>query len=161
MLDRLDFWITLFTLAAAIYFLGWKDIVEPRVRPIVRWIQQRRRATPLLADEPEPRRSDAIPLLNATEPQMNGSVNPAELALNAAEVQALQRMIAHNKTAAKPSKSSTIQAGFGVSRGGSPTYVRASLIYDALFGPVAPAVRYRERTPEQEAAREALGMNKA
>ncbi len=110
------------------------------------------------ATEPEPARSDDIPLPNGAEPQMNGSANAAELYLNAAEVIALHRMIEHNKTAAKPSKSSTIQAGFGISRGGSQAYQRASLIYDALFGTPAPAVRYRERTPEQEAARAALGL---
>lgn len=43
MLDRLDFWITLFVLGAAVYYLGWKDFLEPRVMPVMRWIMQRRR----------------------------------------------------------------------------------------------------------------------
>lgn len=110
-------------------------------------------------DEPEPLGSIQFPLLNGAEPQTNRSVNPSELQLNAAEVAALQRMIDHNKTAAKPSKSSTIQAGFGVSRGGSAAYQRASVIYDALFGPPAPAVQYRQRTPEQEELRKQLKLN--
>lgn len=109
--------------------------------------------------EPEPLGSDAFSLLNGKEPETNGSANPAELFLNAAEVVALQRMIEHNKTAAKPSKSSTIQAGFGVSRGGSTAYQRASLIYDTLFGAPAPAVRYREQTPEQKELRKQLNLN--
>lgn len=111
-------------------------------------------------DEPEPLRSDEIPLPAAVEPPENRSVNLPELALNAIEVAAVQRMIAHNKTAAKPSKSSTIHAGFGVSRGGSAAYTRASLIYDTLFGPPNPAVVYRERTPEQELLRKELGLRK-
>ena len=109
-------------------------------------------------DEPEPLSSIEIPLLNGAEPRTNGSTNPAELALNAAEVAALHRMIEHNKTAAKPSKSSTIQAGFGVSRGGSEAYKRASLIYDTLFGAPAPVVKYRELSPEQEAVRQQLRL---
>jgi hypothetical protein len=111
-------------------------------------------------DEPEPLSSSDFPLPAAEEPQTNRSLNLSELALNADEVAALQRMIDHNKTAAKPSKSSTIQAGFGVSRGGSTTYQRASMIYDALFGAPAPAVRYRQRTPEQDALRQQLGISK-
>jgi hypothetical protein len=109
-------------------------------------------------DEPEPLGSNEFPLLNGLEPQTNRSENPAELYLNAAEVAALYRMIEHNKTAAKPSKSSTIQAGFGVSRGGSSAYTRASLIYDTLFGAPALAVKYRQRTPEQEALRKQLNL---
>ncbi len=92
------------------------------------------------AAEPEPPRSSDIPHMNHVEPLVRGSLNPAELRLNAEEVAAVARMIEHNKTAAKPSKSSTIQAGFGVSRGGSQLYQRASAIYDALFGAPAPAI---------------------
>jgi hypothetical protein len=90
--------------------------------------------------EPEPRRSSDIPHMNHVEPSVRGSLNPAELRLNADEVAAIARMIEHNKTAIKPSKSSTIAAGFGASRGGSQLYQRASAIYDALFGAPAPAV---------------------
>jgi len=109
--------------------------------------------------EPAPPRSYEFPLLNDEEPRTNGSENLDTLVLNAAEVEAVNRMIKHNATAAKPSKSSTIQAGFSVSRGGSAAYIRASLIYDALFGTPQPAVRYRERTPEQEALRKQLNLN--
>jgi hypothetical protein len=91
-------------------------------------------------DEPEPPRSIDIPHMNHVEPSVRGSLNQAELRLNADEVAAVARMIEHNKTAVKPSKSSTIQAGFGVSRGGSQLYVRASAIYDAFFGAPTPAV---------------------
>jgi len=109
-------------------------------------------------EEPDEPRSSEFPLLNGVEPQLERSVNPPELALNAAEMAAIQRMIVHNKTAAKPSKSSTIHAGFGVSRGGSAAYIRASLIYDTLFVPPAPTVRYVQRTPEQDALRDQLGI---
>lgn len=111
--------------------------------------------------EPERSRSNEIPLLNHEEPEFpvrEPNANAANLHLNADEVVALHRMIEHNKTAAKPSKTSTIQAGFGVSRGGGDKYQRASLIYDALFGPPQPAVKYRERTPEQERLREQLHL---
>jgi hypothetical protein len=113
-------------------------------RPVMRTIVR-------TVSEPEPRRSVEIPLLNGQEPHANGSKNPLELALNAEEVIAVARMIEHNRTAAKPSKTSTVQAGFGVSRGESPRYKRASLIYDTLFGPPAPAVTYRELTPDHKA----------
>lgn len=118
------------------------------------------RTRPIYASEPEPLSSDQFPLPNDAEPYANGSGTAPELYLNEAEVAALQRMIRHNATAAKPSKSSTIQAGFGVSRGGSSAYTRASLIYDALFGAPAPAVKYRQRTPEQEALRQQLRLEK-
>jgi len=127
---------------------------QPRVMS-----RETRQTTHILDAEPEPLSSDAFSLLIDEEPQANGSGTSVELQLNAAEVAALQRMIGHNKTAAKPSKSSTIHAGFGVSRGGSPAYQRASLIYDALFGSPAPAVKYRERTPEQDALRNHLKLN--
>lgn len=100
--------------------------------------------------EPEPPRSDQIPHMNHVEPRSSGSENPPELALSASEIASIGRMIEHNKTAARPSKSSTIQAGFGVSRGGGQTYQRASAIYDALFGVPAPAVQYRQ--PDGSAA---------
>ena len=92
----------------------------------------------------------SFPLLNGVEPQSEPFVNRAELHLNADEIAAVARMVDHNRTAAKPSKSSTIGAGFGVSRGGSQAYQRASAIYDALFGPPAPAVQYRELTPDRQ-----------
>jgi hypothetical protein len=143
----------------------WADGIErQRVRYEARAPRYGLRDTsdfdPLGDDEPEPLSSSTFPLLNGAEPQANGSMNPAELQLNASEIAGLQRMIEHNKTAAKPSKSSTIQAGFGVSRGGSAAYARASMIYDTFFGPPAPAVKYRAITPEQEAVRKSLGLSK-
>lgn len=93
--------------------------------------------------EPAPHHSIAIPHMNHVEPDPNRSLNPVELQLNADEVAAVARMIEHKMTAIKPTKSNTIQAGFGVSRGGSQAYLRASAIYDALFGTPAPAVQYR------------------
>jgi hypothetical protein len=94
--------------------------------------------------EPEPLGSPVLPHMNAVEPRSSGSSEPFVLALNADEMAAVARIIEHNKTAARPSKSSAIQAGFGVSRGGSQTYRRASAIYDALFGAPPPAVQYRQ-----------------
>jgi len=99
--------------------------------------RKRRRDVP----EPEPARS---PQVNRAEPERTPGSGSAELALNADELAAAQRMIKHNATARSPSKSSTIAAGFGVSRGGSATYQRASVIYDALFGQPEPAVQYSD-----------------
>lgn len=127
--------------------------MAPRARPRLRLrlmsrpIKRTMPRTRVLAHEP---RSFEIPLLNGAEPSLNGSENPAELALNADEVIAIGRMILHNRTAVKPSKSSTVAAGFGVSRGGSAAYIRASLIYDALFGAPERAVQYRELTPDRQ-----------
>lgn len=164
-LGFLWFWIVR-PIAVALWdaYSDWFDAREVQTRPRARRQVRRRprlrvrlmsrsnlRTIARTASEPEPRRSVEIPLLNGAEPQSIGSVNPLELALNAAEVIAVARMIEHNRTAAKPSKSSTIQAGFAVSRGGSPAYIRASLIYDTLFGPPAPAVTYRELTPDHKA----------
>jgi hypothetical protein len=62
--------------------------------------------------------------------------NPAEpivLALSNEECQAIARMIIHRSTAERFTKASAINAGFGVSKGGSIRYKRASEIYDALF----------------------------
>lgn len=129
---------------------------QPFVPLPTRRLMSRRyaRTTP----EPEPLRSPEIPLPNGTEPLVIGSQNRIELVLNAEEIAAVARMVDHNRTAAKPSKTSTIQAGFGLSRGGGPRYTRAALIYDALFGSPAPAVQYRELSPEQEAVRAQLRL---
>lgn len=109
--------------------------------PRQHYVVQSDRPTPVQAtNEPEPPRSIAGSRVNHEEPRSSGSQNEPELVLNADEIEAIGRMIRHNATAAKPSKSSTIQAGFGVSRGGSSAYVRASLIYDSLFGQPEPAV---------------------
>lgn len=89
--------------------------------------------------EPEPPRS---PQVNHAEPERTHGSGSAELALNADELAAVQRMIKHNAAAKSPSKTSTIAAGFGVSRGASAAYQRASIIYDALFGQPEPAIQF-------------------
>jgi hypothetical protein len=59
------------------------------------------------------------------------------------ELAAVARMIAHNKTLAKPNKLATIQAGWSEikNRSGDPKskYARAGEIYDAFFNPPAEA----------------------
>jgi hypothetical protein len=171
-LGFLWFWIVR-PIAVALWgtYVDWAEPREAQTQPRARRATRRRprlrvrvmsrpiaQNAPRTAPEPEPQRSSEIPLPNGAEPLFNGSANPSELALNADEVIAVARMIDHNRTAAKPSKTSTIQAGFGLSRGGGPRYTRAALIYDTLFGPPAPAVTYRELSPEQEAVRAQLRM---
>ncbi len=109
--------------------------------------------------EPERARSPDGSRMNHAEPERTAFAEPFALTLNADEVAAVQKMILHKAAAQRPSKSSAIMAGFGVSRGGSGNYIRASEIYDALFGPPEPAVKYRPLTPEQEATRKALGLS--
>lgn len=53
--------------------------------------------------------------------------------LNLEECAAIARMIEHKVTAEKPTKASIIWAGFGLKKGASAKYQRASEIYDALF----------------------------
>lgn len=122
-------WALVFLPAAAAYLPDMSSDEDEAVEP---------------EPEPEPLGSPVPPHMNAVEPRSSGSSEPFALALNADEMAAVARMIEHNRTAAKPSKSSAIQAGFGVSRGGSQTYQRASAIYDALFGTPVPAVQYRQ-----------------
>lgn len=84
MLDRLDFWLTIFTIAAAVYFLGWKDVVEPRVRwAMQRWRTLSRseqadgRSEPVqsMGEPPEP--LAVLPRLNHPEPSKPGEIEPA------------------------------------------------------------------------------------
>jgi len=139
-----DLWGAIIPIVLFLVFLLWRDICDVLRTGLHRYWPQFYVEDDGWEDEegsePEPPRSSDIPHMNHAEPRSGDSLNPAELRLNADEVAAIARMIEHNKTAAKPSKSRTIQAGFGVSRGGSQLYVRASAIYDALFGAPAPAV---------------------
>ena len=77
------------------------------------------------------------------EPEPENLPNPAlerqnlegtgAFALNPEECAAVARMIEHKVTAEKPTKASIIWAGFGLKKGASTKYQRASEIYDALF----------------------------
>lgn len=73
-------------------------------------------------------------------------------ALNADERGAVARMIDHKTTAENPTKASAIYAGFGLKKGESAKYKRASLIYDELFilppPPESPS-QYRELDEER------------
>ena len=81
----------------------------------------------------------------------------AGLLLTNAEVAAIGRAIVHNRTAEKPTKSSTIQAGWGLKRGGGTGYQRASEIYDAIFDP-QPEAKYP--TIQQQRERIAAESNR-
>lgn len=77
------------------------------------------------------------------EPEPENPPNPAlerqnldgtgAFALNPEECAAVARMIEHKTTAEKPTKASIVWAGFGLKKGSSAKYQRASEIYDALF----------------------------
>jgi len=83
-----------------------------------------------------------LPAAESEPNEPTGSVRgPAPvLTLSADELAAVVRMIEHKRTAARPTKSSTIQAAFGVSRGGGATYGRASELYDRFFAAPAEAI---------------------
>lgn len=77
------------------------------------------------------------------EPEPENLPNPAlerqnlertgAFALNPEECAAVARMIEHKVTAEKPTKASIVWAGFGLKKGSSAKYQRASEIYDTLF----------------------------
>lgn len=130
MLERLDFWITLFSLGAAVYFLGWKDFLEPKIMPIVRWLQAQTRTPAFTAENEGEAQQEANERTN--EP-VRSVQRAGDLVLNSEEIAGIARMISHNRSAVKPTKSSTIAAGFGVNRGGTERYRRASQLYDLMF----------------------------
>ncbi len=79
--------------------------------------------------------------LNAEEP----AEIDAALVLNADELAAVRAMIGHKTMAEKPTKESTLFAGFAAKKGASERYRRASALYDALFAP-PPAPELPART---------------
>lgn len=70
----------------------------------------------------------------------------AAFALTNAELLSVQMMVQYRDrllaAGDEPTKSDTILAGFGIKRGGSARYLRASEVYDQLFGEPEPAVKY-------------------
>lgn len=84
--------------------------------------------------------------------ESGSSLGTSAFVLNPQEVAAVGRMIEHKATAEKPNKASTIWAGFGIKKGDSARYKRASEIYDALFvlQPDFPALEANRR-PRWEA----------
>ena len=100
-------------------------------------------------NEPEP--ADEPVLERRTDDRTGAFV------LNLEECAAVAKMIEHKTTAEKPTKASTVWAGFGVKKGDSAKYRRASEIYDALFV-LQPEPRYPS-DPVIEARREALGLS--
>jgi hypothetical protein len=101
--------------------------------------------------EPEPPNPPNLALESRTE-ERTGSFG-----LNHDERLAVYKMIAHRSAADKPTKASTIYAGFTIKKGESAAYRRASEIYDALF--VMPEeMKFPNRTPEQDEERRNLGL---
>lgn len=102
-------------------------------------------------NQPEtPLRTERTEPANLPNPALeSGSpLGTCSLELNAQEVAAIGRMIEHKASAAKPTKASVIDAGFGIKKGDSARYKRASEIYDALFvlQPDFPALEANRRT---------------
>lgn len=101
-------------------------VQQPRVRS-VRLAPTVQRFYPLFDPEPEPE-PEANPALERQNLEGTGA-----FVLNLDECAAIARMIEHKTTAEKPTKASCIWAGFGLKKGASSKYARASEIYDALF----------------------------
>jgi hypothetical protein len=80
----------------------------------------------------EPNRTEPPNLPNAAAERAE-PFGTSAFALNPQEVAAVGRMIEHKATAEKANKASTIWAGFGIKKGESARYKRASEIYDTLF----------------------------
>ncbi len=87
-------------------------------------------------NEPEPE-PEPLPNLALTSRTDNRTET---FALDAAERLAVIKMIYHKTSDPKATKASAILAGFGVKKGDSAAYRRASAIYDALFVLPAPPI---------------------
>lgn len=101
-------------------------VTPPRVRSYPLPASDRR-FTARFEPEPEPE-NPPNPALERQNLERTGA-----FALNPEECAAVARMIEHKVTAEKPTKASIIWAGFGLKKGASAKYQRASEIYDALF----------------------------
>lgn len=94
--------------------------------------------------EPDRRDLWANERTNEPEPEPNAALESGTdertgaFVLNPDECAAIHKMIEHKVTAENPTKASIIWAGFGLKKGDSAKYKRASAIYDALF--VAPVI---------------------
>lgn len=86
--------------------------------------------------------------------QSGSPLATSAFALNPQEVSAVGKMIEHRASADKPTKASTIWAGFAIKKGDSTKYKRASEIYDALFivQPEYPALEANRRASVVENA---------
>lgn len=103
------------------HYVTSRPLRSPQFEPVVR------RYYPPFDPEPEPE-PEANAALERQNPEETGA-----FVLNPEECAAVARMIEHKATAEKPTKASCIWAGFGLKKGASSRYQRASEIYDALF----------------------------
>ncbi len=150
MLERLDFWLAVIPLAMlAWYELGLGKLFGPIFNRLWRLLMSTTAAdqeeikgsspakNEAFDSEPDPMNpANLAAQSRTTERTSSFDTTPSEppaLALTSEECIAVARMILHRATAERFTKSSTIQAGFGVSKGASARYKRASDIYDALF----------------------------
>lgn len=156
-LGRLDFWLTLITLGAGLYFLGWKDFLQPRLLPLWRvvagvvgpWLRSTRTQAFAPASSDVPRSSADVQAVQAVQAVQ---VGPRDVVLNADDCAMVARMILHNRSAVKQSKTETVYAGCGKHRGGSKEYRRCAELYDLFFLP-ADVVRFPNLMAEREAVR--------
>lgn len=173
-------WITVIIVGVAMLW-SYRDDWLPRVRWLARigrqvfaYFVDVRRASARVSTPSAPARTGAASgaddmwLSNALARGADGAGGRAEegiaarsLILAPEEIAAVARMVAHNKTLAKPNKLATIQAGWPSikNRSGDPKsqYARASTIYDAIFSP-PDAVRYPTLTAERERVRREIEM---
>lgn len=106
------------------------------------------------AEMPTPNRTNQPANLPNPALQSGLPLGTSAFVLTAQESAAVARMIEHKATAEKPTKASIIWAGFGIKKGDSARYKRASEIYDNLFVlqpdfPALEANRQSRWEPEQ------------
>lgn len=148
----MDGFLSLAALAAAAYFLVWKDLIQP-------WLGLDKRAKPVKSSPPLPpyrarsRRSAGSNVVNAGSAQQSApgegsnvqNVQPVATAIVAAvgtdsssseqftltprELQQLAETIAAR--AAGATVEEALARGFGVKKGGSAGYTRAKRLFDA------------------------------
>lgn len=132
----------------------WKASIMSRLQ------ERRQRASAFgkqpesLSNEPpnEPERAANLALESRTDDRTGTFV------LTDAERLAVTKMIYHKASNPKATKASAILVGFGVKKGDSATYRRASAIYDALFVLPEPD-KYPSMTSEQHRLRDELGLS--
>lgn len=105
----------------------------------------------------EPRTEPQNPIEPAV--QSRTALRPGSFVLEPEELVGVARMILHKCSAERPTKASTIEAGFGVKKGDSAKYKRASLLYDMFFV-IPPTEKYRPLTDTQELTRQNLQLSR-
>jgi hypothetical protein len=166
-----DLWAVAFALVAFLILLNAQDLYES-IKSVLRQgirhyiairITSSGLADEVVEDDSEIEAENAVPVQfseqrtpgsEAFTSQTGSGTACSAFSLTNDEIAGVRRMINYyRETLARgeqPTKSGAILAGFNRKRGGSAEYVRASDIYDALFGAPEPAVKFRPLTEDSK-----------